>query len=84
MHQRRCRITVGLHGDTFEYLEEEISDNRLDDESVSDINHVLGLQLSGIKPGVRLPKSHQQWSMANDFSKPASRSMISMQAQWQP
>ena len=72
MHQRRCRITVGLHGDTFEYLEEEIADNGLngsEDQSISDLNHLQSLQLSGFKPGIRLPKSEQQWSMANEFFK---------------
>ena len=57
MHERRRRITVGLRGDTFEYLEEDISDNSLDDsedETVSDIHHLQGLQLSSIKPGIRV------------------------------
>ena len=61
-HQRRCRVIVGLRGNLYEELVEEIaSDEDIVEKQPTDPGGVE------IKPGVRLPKSDNEWQIANDY-----------------
>ena len=61
MHQRSCRVIIGLSGETFETQcnEEYLPANELPPSVIDD--QVL------TKVGVKLPKSIDQWKVANDY-----------------
>ena len=61
-HQRRCRAIVGLHGNLYEELEEDVASNE-------DIVEQQPTEPGGveIKPGIRLPKSDNEWQTANEY-----------------
>ena len=61
MHQRSCRVIKDMSSETFEVLEQsDFTDTGQDLESVD------WDSLPNIKPGVKLPKSDDQWKLANE------------------
>ena len=64
MHQRRCRVISGFQSDdTFEQVSEETLDNEIILADIS-LNEYFEL-----KPGVCLPRSNEEWTVANDYFK---------------
>ena len=64
MHQRNCRAIKDVHGETFEVMQEtmsEHSDHNIDFE----LDAQYKSEVPNIKRGVQLPKSDEQWSTAN-------------------
>ena len=79
-HQRSCRLIQGIHENLITYLEEGIYEDEIDSAS-GEIGEITCQPLfsihfneenEGIQSGVKLPKSSQQWSVANDFFKAKS------------
>ena len=71
IHQRSCRTIKGLQGITTNDLNhEETASNEAEGDEV-DIDSLLGDTADNpiLKKGVKLPKSDQQWSNANNFFK---------------
>ena len=63
-YQRRCRVISGFQSDdTFEQVSEETLDNEIVLADIS-LNEYFEL-----KPGVCLPRSNEEWTVANDYSK---------------
>ena len=66
MHQRNCPAIKDLHGETFEVMQEnmsEHSDHNIDFE----LDAQYEREMPNIKRGIKLPKSDEQWSTANLF-----------------
>ena len=64
MHQWSCRAITDLHGETFEVMQEtmsEHSDHTIDFE----VDAQYESEMPNSKHGVKLPKSDEQWSTAN-------------------
>ena len=61
-HQRRCRVIVGLHVNLYEELEEEVASN--EDIVEQQPTYPGGVE---IKPGIRFPKSENEWQTANEY-----------------
>ena len=62
MHQRSCRVIRDLEEETFESLEQ----NNLNDTGQNDDN-IDWDSLPTIKQGITLPKSDEQWKLANKY-----------------
>ena len=74
MHQRSCRVIQGLQTETLGRLEDELvqtfeneHENELDvfELDQNDLENCI------VKQGVKLPRSPQQWLIANEFFKAA-------------
>ena len=73
-HQHSCRTIQGLHGNLLEELDNDFNENEAEcaediefptpSNICSDVNAKADLKL-----GIKLPKSHIQWSIANDYFK---------------
>ena len=65
-HQRSCRVIRGLDKELFSELQ-----NISDFENQPDMNHhmVRSGENPMFKTGVKLPKSDEQWNLANSYSK---------------
>ena len=73
MHQRRCRNIEGLTGDQLEPENSNFDTNSSLDENLAS-DHVDCIPFAyqdtaDTKPGVYLPKTSNQWAIANDFFK---------------
>ena len=73
LHQRRCRNIKGLTGDQLEPENSNFDTSCSLDESLAS-DHVGCISFdyqdtADTKPGVYLPKTSDQWAMANDFFK---------------
>ena len=73
-HQRSCRIIQGLHGNLLYDLDYKIEET--DAENVEEVELPTSFNIcsevnakADLKQGIKLPKSHAQWSVANDFFK---------------
>ena len=68
MHQRRCRILEGLNEDLFEIGNSNLGiDSSLDEaerDSLVDMEDI-----AATKPGILLPRTSEQWNLANDYFK---------------
>ena len=78
MHQRTCRVMQGLDDELCEQLQEDIENSIRNTSSFGEDmeNNVAdATQMSGdfslIKRGIKPPKSHHEWSTANDHFKAA-------------
>ena len=74
MHQRSCRVIQGLQTETLERLEDELVQTfKNEHESELDIFELDQNNLENciVKQGVKLPRSPQQWLIANEFFKAA-------------
>ena len=68
MHQRRCRVIEKMDEDPrseFEFLNDDVYTESTN-EQMTDIDQLANVR---IKPGVRLPRSQDEWTAANDFFK---------------
>ena len=61
MHQRSCRVIKGLAEEMFE-IESNIRQVAVEAEQNTIINDIVF-----IKAGVKMPKSFDQWKLANDY-----------------
>jgi len=66
MHQRNCRAIKDLHGETFEVMQETMSENS-DHNFDFELDAQYECVMPSIKRGIKLPKSDEQWSTANLF-----------------
>ena len=75
MHQRRCRTLEGLSEDSLHFENSNSDPNSLLDNNNAADNLATASFVTGdtadTKPGVYLPKTSEQWVMANDFFKHA-------------
>ena len=63
MHQRSCRVIKGLDQQTFE----SVDLNQTYDDT-GQIDHQIDFKsIPNIKPGAKLPKSDNDWKLANNF-----------------
>ena len=61
-HQRHCRVIVGLHANLYKELVKEIASNEdIVEQQSADPGGVK------IKPGMRIPKSDNDWQIANEY-----------------
>ena len=72
MHQRRCRVLEGLNDDPLEIDNSNLeTDSPLDDTELD--NHVdMSVDHRDVavtKSGIMLPKTSEQWNLANDYLK---------------
>ena len=68
MHQRRCRVIEKMDEDQwseFEFLNDDVYTESTNKQMI-DIDQLVNIR---IKPGVRLPRSQDDWTVANDFFK---------------
>ena len=68
MHQRRCRVLKGLNVDPLEIGNSNLGIDSSLDETERD-SHVDMEDIAAIKPGMLLPKTSEQWNLANDYFK---------------
>ena len=68
MHQRRCRILEGLNEDPLEIGNSNLGIDSSLDETERD-SHVNMEDIATTKPGILLPKTSEQWNLANDYFK---------------
>ena len=66
MHQRNCRAVKDLHGETFEVIQETMSEHS-DHNFDFELDAQYECEMPNIKRGIKLPKSDEQWSTANYF-----------------
>ena len=71
---QRCRTIQGLHGNLLEEFDSDFKENEA--ECVEDIKIPTSSNIctevnakADLKLGIKLPKSHIQWSFANDYFK---------------
>lgn len=73
MHQRSCRVILGLNNELCTDLEEQIDDNSAniptDDQSNTSVAVDNEESSPILKNGINLPKSDSEWSTANSFFK---------------
>ena len=75
MHQRSCRVIMGLNKELLEnVLEQEESDNNcagdLDDiDTTSVYNTTQEEEYPELKKGINLPKTNSEWLTANEHFK---------------
>ena len=62
MHQRSCRVIKDMSSETFEVLEQSNFTDTGQNLDSADWD-----LLPNIKPGIKLPKSDDQWKLANDY-----------------
>jgi len=72
--QRSCRTIQGLHGNLIEELDNDFNENEA--ESAEDIEIPTSSNIcskvnakADLKLGIKLPKSHIQWSISNNYFK---------------
>ena len=65
MHQRNFRVIKDLASETFEFVQDDLIGSYNNDDSIDDLNHTIRSSLPNIKPGVKLPRSDDQWTAAN-------------------
>ena len=68
MHQRRCRVIEKMDEDQrseFEFLNDDVYTESTNEQMI-DIDQLANVR---IKPGVRLQRSQDEWTAANDFFK---------------
>ena len=66
MHQRNCRASKDLHGETFEVMQENMSEHS--DHTIDfEVDTQYEREMPNIKRGIKLPKSDEQWSTAKLF-----------------
>ena len=62
MHQCSCRVIKDMSSEMFEVLEQSnFTDTR------QDMDSFYWDSLPNVKPGIKLPKSNDQWKLANDY-----------------
>ena len=66
MHQRNCRAIKDLHGETFDVMQETMSEHS-DHNFDFELDAQYKCKMPTIKRGIKLPKSYEQWSTANLF-----------------
>ena len=67
MHQRTCRVVQDLTEETFEFVEENLTGSYNNDNYNEDMDNSITNSIPHVKPGVKLPKSDDQWNAANLF-----------------
>jgi len=67
MHQRTCRVVKDLTEETFEFVEENLTGSYNNDNYNEDMDSSITNSIPDVKPGVKLPKSDDQWNAANLF-----------------
>ena len=65
MHQRNCRVIKDLADETYEFVQDDLIGSYNNDDSSENLNYDISSLLPNIKPGVKLPKSDDQWKAAN-------------------
>ena len=68
MHQRTCRVVKDLTEETFEFVEENPTGSYNNDNYNKDMDNSITNSIPDVKPGVKLPKSDDQWNAANLLS----------------
>ena len=67
MHQLTCRVVKDLTEETFEFVEENLTSSYHNDNHNEDMDKSITNSIPDVKPGVKLPKSDDQWNAANLF-----------------
>ena len=67
MHQRTCRVVKDLTEETFEFVEENLTVSYNNDNYNEYMDNSITKSIPDVKPGVKLPKSDDQWNAANLF-----------------
>ena len=67
MHQRTCRVVKDLTDETFDFVEENLTGSYNNDNYNEDMDSSITNSIPDVKPGVKLPKSDDQWNAANLF-----------------
>ena len=65
MHHRTCRVVKDLTDETFEFVEENLTGSYNNDNYNEDLDTNITNSIPDVKPGVKLPKSDDQWEDAN-------------------
>jgi hypothetical protein len=75
MHQRSCRVILGLNSELLEDLFEQAESNNVDSEDVDDVRHAENLnsnehdEYPKLRRGINLPKTNSEWLTANEYFK---------------
>ncbi len=75
MHQRSCRVILGLNSELLEDLFEQAESNNVDSEDVDDVRHAENLnsnehdEYPKLRRGINLPKTNSEWLTANEHFK---------------
>ena len=67
MHHRTCRVVKDLTDETFEFVKENLTGSYNNDIYNEDLDNNITNSIPDVKPGVKLPKSDDQWKDANLF-----------------
>ena len=75
MHQRSCRVILGLNSELLEDLFEQAESNNVDSEDVDDVRHAENLnsnehdEYPKLRRGINIPKTNSEWLTANEYFK---------------